>query len=179
MEKGSIKAKALLLISIIGAFSCLIMVLQGFHLWGTWEPPMFDSSEVANISSKARGRGGIILLIIRIFPQFLVFGFGFWGWQLKPYIRDIRRTKVEIGLSPADEMEEKVLRLEKDPKLKYKARHYKGKEFTNERRNGQFHYYNTDTAELKKAIARLQSRRKAHGLPSLSHELLNLVPADK
>ena len=63
------------------------MVLQGFHLWGTWEAPIFDSSEVANISSKARGRGGIILLIIRIFPQFLVFGFGFWGWQLKPYIR--------------------------------------------------------------------------------------------
>ena len=87
MGKGSFQAKALLLISIIGAFSCLIMVLQGFHLWGSWEPPMFNSSEVANISSKARGRGGIILLIIRIFPQFLVFGFGFWGWQLKPYIR--------------------------------------------------------------------------------------------
>ena len=51
IEKGSFKAKALLVISIIGAFSCLIMVLQGFHLWGTWEPPIFDSSEVANISS--------------------------------------------------------------------------------------------------------------------------------
>ena len=85
IKKGSIKAKALLLISIIGAFSCLIMVLQGFHLWGTYEPPIFDSNEISNISSKARGRGGIILLIIRIFPQFLVFGF--WGWQLKPYIR--------------------------------------------------------------------------------------------
>ena len=87
IKKGSIKAKALLLISIIGAFSCLIMVLQGFHLWGTYEPPIFDSNEISNISSKARGRGGIILLIIRILPQFLVFGFGFWGWQLKPYIR--------------------------------------------------------------------------------------------
>ena len=86
IKKGSIKAKALLLISIIGAFSCLIMVLQGFHLWGTYEPPIFDSNEISNISSKARGRGGIILLIIRIFPQFLVFGFGLWGWQLKPYI---------------------------------------------------------------------------------------------
>jgi len=99
--------------------------------------------------------------------------------QLKPYRRDVNRIKVEVGISPGDEMERKVLRLEKDPKLKYKARHYKGKEFTNERRYGKFHYYNTDTAELKKAIARLQSRRKAHGLPSLSHELLNLVPADK
>ena len=87
IKKESMKAKSLLLISIIDAFSCLIVVLQGFHLWSTWEPPTFDSSEVANISSKARGRDGIILLIISIFPQFLVFGFGFWGWQFKPYIR--------------------------------------------------------------------------------------------
>ena len=87
MEKGSFKAKALLLISSIGAFSCLIMVLQGFHLWGTRESPIFDSIEVTYFPLKARGKGGIILLIIRIFPQFLVFGFGFWGWQLKPYIR--------------------------------------------------------------------------------------------
>ncbi len=87
IKKGSIQSKALLLISIIGAFSCLVMVLQGFHLWGSWEPPTFDSSEVSRISSKARGRGGIILLIIRIFPQFLVFGFGFWGWQFNQYIR--------------------------------------------------------------------------------------------
>ena len=87
IKKGSIKAKALLLISIIGAFSCLIIVLQGFHLWGTYEPPIFDSSEIRNISTKARGRGGIILLIIRILPQFLVFGFGLLVWKLKQNIR--------------------------------------------------------------------------------------------
>ena len=34
IKKGSKKAKALLLISIIGAFSCLIMVLQGFPFVG-------------------------------------------------------------------------------------------------------------------------------------------------
>ena len=85
--QGSIKAKALSILCILGAFSCLVMVLQGLHLWGGWEAPQFDSSDVATISTKARGRGGIILLLIRFFPQFLVFGYGFWGLQLKPYIR--------------------------------------------------------------------------------------------
>ena len=37
MKKVSKKAKDILLISIIDPFSCLIMVLKGFHLWGTWE----------------------------------------------------------------------------------------------------------------------------------------------
>ena len=98
--------------------------------------------------------------------------------QLKPYRRDVNRIKVEVGISPGDEMERKVLRLEKDPKLKYKARHYKSKKYTNEQRYDgyySFHDYSTDTAELKKAIARIQSRRQAHGLPSLSRELLNIV----
>ena len=85
--QGSTKAKILSMLCILGAFCCLVMVLQGFHLWGTWEVPQIDSSDAARISTKARGRGGIILLLIRFFPQFLVFGYGFWGWQLKPYIR--------------------------------------------------------------------------------------------
>ena len=97
--------------------------------------------------------------------------------QLKPYIRDIRQTKVDIGLAPFDEMEQKVLKLEKDPKLKYKARHYKNKKYTGEQRYHGYSYfdYSTDTTELKKSIARIQSRRQAHGLPSLSRELLNIV----
>ena len=33
LVEGSLKAKVISLISIIGAFSCLIMVLKGFHLW--------------------------------------------------------------------------------------------------------------------------------------------------
>ncbi len=78
-QKGSKKAKAFVVLSIIGAFCCLVMVLQGIHLWGTWEAPIFDSNDAARISSKARGRGGIILLIATVFPQFLVFGFGIWG----------------------------------------------------------------------------------------------------
>ena len=87
--------------------------------------------------------------------------------QLKPYRRDVNRIKVEIGISPGDEMEKKVLRLEKDPKLKYKARHYKAKKYTAEQRTVSYwgrqkyvnHYYNTDTTDLKKAIRRIQSRR--------------------
>ena len=91
--------------------------------------------------------------------------------QLKPYRRDVNWIKVEIGISPGDEMEKKVLRLEKDPKLKYKARHYKAKNTL--LNNAQFrigadrnvnHYYNTDTTELK-SIRRIQSRRNAHGIP--------------
>ena len=97
--------------------------------------------------------------------------------QLKPYIRDIRQTKVDIGLAPFDEMEQKVLKLEKDPKLKYKARHYKNKKYTGERRYHGYSYfdYSTDTAELKKSIMRIESRRQAHGLKSLSRELLDIV----
>ena len=85
--QGSTKAKALSILFIVGVFCCLVMVLQGLHLWGGWEDPQFDSSEIARISTKGRGRGGIILLLIRFFPQFLVFGYGIWGWQLRPYIR--------------------------------------------------------------------------------------------
>jgi len=98
--------------------------------------------------------------------------------HLKPYRRDINRIKVEIGIRPRDEMERKVLGLVKDPKLKYKACHYKAKEFTNERWYGRFHYYNTDTTELKKAITRIHSRREAHGIHQLPHELLDLVEID-
>ena len=84
--EGSLKGKALAILCITGAFCCLIMVLQGFHLWRSWEIPQIDSSKAATISTKARGRGGFILLIIRFFPQFLVFGYSLWGCQLKPYI---------------------------------------------------------------------------------------------
>ena len=85
--QGTIKAKVFSILFIAGAFSCVVMVLQGLHLWGSWEAPQIDSSEAARISTKARGRGGIILFIIQFFPQFLVFGYGLWGLQLRPYIR--------------------------------------------------------------------------------------------
>ena len=85
--QGTIKAKVFSILFIAGAFCCVVMVLQGLHLWGSWEAPQIDSSEAARISTKARGRGGIILFIIQFFPQFLVFGYGLWGLQLRPYIR--------------------------------------------------------------------------------------------
>ena len=85
--QGTIKAKVFSMLFIAGVFCCLVMVLQGLHLWGSWEVLQIDPSEAAKISTKARGRGGIILLIIRFFPQFLVFGYGLWGLQLRPYIR--------------------------------------------------------------------------------------------
>ena len=85
--QGSTKAKVFSILFFVGAFCCVVMVLQGLHLWGSWEAPQIDSSEAARISTKARGRGGIILFIIQFFPQFLVFGYGLWGLQLRPYIR--------------------------------------------------------------------------------------------
>ena len=91
--------------------------------------------------------------------------------HLKPYRHNIKQTKVDIGIAPFDEMEHKVLRLEKDPKLKYKVPHYQAKQYTGIG-------YETDTLELKKAIKRIQIRREAHGLPSLPSELLGLVPPD-
>jgi len=50
---GSIKAKVISLISIIGAFSCLIMVLKGVHLWRTWEVPSIDPNVAERTASKA------------------------------------------------------------------------------------------------------------------------------
>ena len=82
--QGSTKAKVLSMLWIVGAFCYLVLVLQGFYLWGTWEVPQIDTSEAARISLKARGRGGIILLLIRFSPQFLVFGYGLLGLQLRP-----------------------------------------------------------------------------------------------
>ena len=63
------------------------MVLKGIHIWGNWEIPSIDPNVAARTSTRARGKGGIILLAIKFFPQFLVFGYGIWGWQLKPYLK--------------------------------------------------------------------------------------------
>ena len=85
--QGSVSAKALSLLSIFGAFCCLVMILKGIHIWENWEIPSIDPNVAARTSTRARGKGGIILLAIKFFPQFLVFGYGIWGWQLKPYLK--------------------------------------------------------------------------------------------
>ena len=88
--------------------------------------------------------------------------------HLKPYRRYINQTKVEIGIAPADGMEKKVLRLEKDPKLKYKAQAYKAADWST----------NNDTviSDLVEAVIRIEERRQTYGMPSLPSELLDLIP---
>ena len=67
----------------IGLLCASIMVCQGLHLWNLgWEVPTVDPDTAARISTKARGRGGIIILAIQYLPQFLVFGYGWIIWEI-------------------------------------------------------------------------------------------------
>jgi len=88
-------------LSAIGVLFCsvaaLAMVFQGFHLWNTgWEIDLrqMDPSVAGRTAARARGRGGIILLIIQFFPQFLVFGYGAVLWQASPVIKE---TAKQLG----------------------------------------------------------------------------------
>ena len=64
---------------MLGMFCSLIMVLQGLHMWNTWEG--LSATEVpTSAAAKARGKGGIVLLIINFWPQVLVFGYGYFIW---------------------------------------------------------------------------------------------------
>ena len=88
--------------------------------------------------------------------------------QLKPYRRDVKRIKVEVGLAPKNYLEEKVFKLEKDPKLKYKVQAYKAADWST----------NNDTviSDLVEAVIRIEERRQTYGMPSLPSELLDLIP---
>lgn len=91
--------------------------------------------------------------------------------QLKPYRRDVKRIKVEVGLAPKNYLEEKVFKLEKDPKLKYKVQAYKAADWST--KNG------TVISDLIEDIVRIEGRRKKYGLPSLPKELLDVLPEYK
>ena len=75
-ERGSNKEKVGAYIAVISGLAALIMVFQGFHLWKQGWDISLDPDTAAKAASKARGKGGIIVLIIQFFPQFLVFGYG-------------------------------------------------------------------------------------------------------
>ena len=69
-----------------------VMVFQGFHLWNQgWDGPVgqMDPSVAGRTAARARGKGGIILLAIQFFPQFLVFGYGIMLWQIKDVFKPI------------------------------------------------------------------------------------------
>ena len=61
---------------LVSAVAAVAMVFQGFHLWNQGWDIAIDPETAGRAAAKARGKGGIILLIIQFFPQFLVFGYG-------------------------------------------------------------------------------------------------------
>ena len=72
---GSRKEKLGSILVLLSALAALVMVCQGFHLWNEGWSIDIDSDIAAKATTKARGKGGIIILIIKFFPQFLVFGY--------------------------------------------------------------------------------------------------------
>ena len=83
---------------LVSGLAAVVMVFQGFHLWNTgWDIDLsqMDPSVAGKTAARGRGRGGIILLVIQFFPQFLVFGYGAVLWQASPVIR---QTAEHLGL---------------------------------------------------------------------------------
>ena len=69
---------------LVSAVAAVAMVFQGFHLWNTgWDMDLaqMDPGVAGRAAARGRGKGGIILLAIQFFPQFLVFGYGAVLWQ--------------------------------------------------------------------------------------------------
>jgi len=75
-ERGSTKERVGAYLALISGVAALIMVFQGFHLWNQGWDIALDPETAGKAAAKARGKGGIIVLIIQFFPQFLVFGYG-------------------------------------------------------------------------------------------------------
>ena len=73
------------------------MIFKGIQLWliGFDINLGLDSSEIARLSAKGGGRGGIILLALEFLPAFLVFGFGFLLWKVRELIRKLYFTFFE------------------------------------------------------------------------------------
>ena len=91
-SKSSISRKRLgSVVVLIGAASALLMIFQGFHLWNQGWSVEFDSDVLAKASTRARGKGGIILLIIKFLPQFLVFGYGTLLFEFRELVLDSYR----------------------------------------------------------------------------------------
>ena len=59
----------------------LIVVFQGFHLLQSGYSFDLDPETAARTSSRARGRGGIIILLLKYFPYFLIGGYGYFVYE--------------------------------------------------------------------------------------------------
>lgn len=126
-------------IAQILAWFCLIInllvVWQGFHLLQTgYSPIEIDPELAAKTSYRARGRGGIIILIIRYFPYFLIFGYGVFALNSIFYIfsvypnryRELKEKSTEYELMSTKERVKinkniiKKQKAEKEKELKQK-----------------------------------------------------------
>ena len=94
IEVDSELAKVVRPLAAIGVLvfsgAALVMLFQGLHLWNQgWDGPIsqMDPSAAGRNAARARGKGGIVLLAIQFFPQFLVFGYGFILWTVRPVIK--------------------------------------------------------------------------------------------
>ena len=58
---------------LVSAAAAVAMIFQGFHLWNTgWNMDLtqMDPSVAGRTAARARGKGGIILLVIQFFHNF-------------------------------------------------------------------------------------------------------------
>tara|TARA_B100000131_G_scaffold251385_1_gene244961 strand:- start:517 stop:888 length:372 start_codon:yes stop_codon:yes gene_type:complete len=85
---NSSKEKIFGFIFLLGVLGSSLMIFKGIQLWliGFDIDLGLDSSEIARLSAKGGGKGGIILLALEFLPAFLVFGFGFLLWKVRELI---------------------------------------------------------------------------------------------
>ena len=96
-DANSSKEKFGTFLVLISAAAAVVMVFQGFHLWNEGWTIEIDGDVAAKASTRARGRGGLIILIIKFFPQFLVFGYGWLLVELRTIIAYSMRSMRLIG----------------------------------------------------------------------------------
>jgi hypothetical protein len=64
-----------------GLLASLYCMVAGFFLSAGWQDPLAgaDLNQTANLSARAIGRGGLVILAIRIWPYFLIGIGGFFA----------------------------------------------------------------------------------------------------
>jgi len=94
---NSSKEKLGTFLVLISAAAAVVMIFQGFHLWNEGWSIEIDGDVAVKASTRARGRGGLVVLIIKFFPQFLVFGYGWLLIELRSTIAYSMRSMRLIG----------------------------------------------------------------------------------
>ena len=120
-EKAIQKAKFLAWICIV---INLIVVLQGFHLVQSGYSFNIDPDTAARTSVRARGRGGIIILLLKYFPYFLIGGYGYFVYEsfkkvLKYYperLKKIEKASIRFQSMSSKEKEQTLKHISNEKK---------------------------------------------------------------